>query len=384
MPVRALTGEPSGRAGGLQARPASRARQQQQHRHHLQGRHRHYPNLGHSEAVAGAGAGAQGSRRVVRRCARAAGVPLACAAATWARSRAGRRQQWLRPRGLEDHIEEALTQQSFSELDEDPVDLDSGKKKSNGVGSSGAGAGEDGVAAAAAGGFCGSPGCGTSTSGQDLGPGATGLERQLSRLFGAAGLTRYATFVKDKVAFTYVSGALLVASAAISWTLRAAHLPAAFPVALMQRLAAACLCGVYAIMGVPAFLDVAYNLAALKVNIHVLTMLAVLGSVVIGSPLEGGLLLVLFESAHMIEGRLTKAAKGNLAALFEGAPKVATTVDVSPQDASPIYATERSVRVETVQVRLANATPPTPIPIHPCSFELVLGFRDQGFFRRSA
>jgi len=349
MPVRAVCGESSGRAGGLHARQPSQLRRwaskaRQQHHHH-------YPNLGQSEEVGARLGGLRGrrGRRVVRRRAAGPDAPATPARSTSLGVTRRSRSRLRLPRGLEDHIEEALTSQSFSELDDQvQEDFDKSKKSGdfdgNGI--------EDGGSAeqvslsldANADGCCGS-----SSASQGDPAQANGLERQLARLFGAVGLTRYADFVHDKVAFTYVAGALLVASASIGWSASAGLFPASVPLVLLQRLAAACLCGVYAIMGVPAFLDVAYNLAALKVNIHVLTMLAVLGSVVIGSPLEGGLLLVLFESAHMIEGRLTKAAKGNLAALFEGAPKVATTVDVSAQDSAPIYATERSVRVETVQ-----------------------------------
>ena len=94
--------------------------------------------------------------------------------------------------------------------------------------------------------------------------------------------------------------------------------PAASASAAIANLGSACLCCVYAVLGVPAFIDVCYNLAAFKVDIHVLTLLAVFGTVVIGSPLEGALLLLLFETAYIIEGRLTSAAKGDLVSLMEG------------------------------------------------------------------
>lgn len=55
----------------------------------------------------------------------------------------------------------------------------------------------------------------------------------------------------------------------------------------------------YFIFQVSAALDAAMELAAGKVNIHVLMALAAFASVFMGNPLEGGLLLAMFNLAHI-------------------------------------------------------------------------------------
>ena len=84
---------------------------------------------------------------------------------------------------------------------------------------------------------------------------------------------------------------------------------------------------VYALVGTPEFVDVAYELAQLRLNIHVLTTLAVFGTVALGCALEGALLLVLFATAHAVEERLSHTAAGDLRALWARVPAQATTVE---------------------------------------------------------
>ena len=68
---------------------------------------------------------------------------------------------------------------------------------------------------------------------------------------------------------------------------------------------------VYALAGTSEFVDVSYELAVGNVNIHVLTTLAVAGTVLLGCAIEGAMLLVLFASAHFVEDRLTGHARGD-------------------------------------------------------------------------
>jgi heavy metal translocating P-type ATPase len=82
------------------------------------------------------------------------------------------------------------------------------------------------------------------------------------------------------------------------------------------------------------FIDVTFELAALKLNIHVLTTLAVFGTVALGCALEGALLLVLFATAHAVEERLTRHAQGDLRALWASVPATASLVTLRP-DGTP-------------------------------------------------
>ena len=97
------------------------------------------------------------------------------------------------------------------------------------------------------------------------------------------------------------------------------------------------------------FLDVSFELAALKLNIHVLTTVAVFGTVALGCALEGALLLVLFATAHAVEERLTRHAQGDLRALWASVPASAALVPMRP-DGSPDLAAATRVACDAVPV----------------------------------
>ena len=102
------------------------------------------------------------------------------------------------------------------------------------------------------------------------------------------------------------------------------------PAPYAAKLTAGATVMVYALVGTPEFVDVAYELAQLRLNIHVLTTLAVFGTVALGCALEGALLLVLFATAHAVEERLSHTAAGDLRALWARVPAQATTVEWTP------------------------------------------------------
>lgn len=87
------------------------------------------------------------------------------------------------------------------------------------------------------------------------------------------------------------------------------------------------LCFVYLLSGVPALLDSLEDLRKFKVNIDVLMTLAALLSVTIGSGLEGGLLLVLFELSGSMEALVTAKSSSALYALNGLAPQTARLKD---------------------------------------------------------
>merc|ERR1712159_235757 len=127
-------------------------------------------------------------------------------------------------RGLEEQISEALnTSKSFSELDLEDVCLDDPSH----------------------------PCC---AGGQREGDEVNQVEQQLRTVFSALKLTQFSNLVKEYTAFTYVSGALLLISAVI--TMKMGAISAAVSPAILSKVAGACLCSVYAILGVPAFIDV--------------------------------------------------------------------------------------------------------------------------------
>lgn len=106
---------------------------------------------------------------------------------------------------------------------------------------------------------------------------------------------------------------------------------------------------VYALAGTSEFVDVSYELAVGNVNIHVLTTLAVAGTVLLGCAIEGAMLLVLFASAHFVEDRLTGHARGDLRSLWATVPGEATIVELN-EDGSPDGGSERLVPARDVGV----------------------------------
>jgi len=88
-----------------------------------------------------------------------------------------------------------------------------------------------------------------------------------------------------------------------------------------------CLSLVFFLVGTPALLAAMDDLRNLEINIDVLMTLAALVCVLIGSGLEGALLLVLFKLSHALEDLVSKKARSALANLNNIAPKFASLLD---------------------------------------------------------
>jgi Cd2+/Zn2+-exporting ATPase len=81
---------------------------------------------------------------------------------------------------------------------------------------------------------------------------------------------------------------------------------------------------VYFLAGIPSLIGAIEDVSNLTINIDVLMTLAAFLSVLIGSAMEGGLLLVLFSLSGSIEVAVTSKAKGALSHLRQLAPPQAT------------------------------------------------------------
>ncbi len=99
-----------------------------------------------------------------------------------------------------------------------------------------------------------------------------------------------------------------------------------------------CLLFVYFLAGTPALLGTIEDIKNLEINIDVLMTLAAFLSFIIGSQMEGGLLLVLFAFSGAMEESVSKKAKGALINLNHLSP---TTGIVVSEDGTRL---ERSVR----------------------------------------
>lgn len=83
---------------------------------------------------------------------------------------------------------------------------------------------------------------------------------------------------------------------------------------------------VYMTVGVPSLIDSVKDISRLEVNIDVLMVLAAFSSILIGSPHEGALLLVLFALSHAMEDAVTSKASGAINSLYKIAPTSATVL----------------------------------------------------------
>lgn len=83
------------------------------------------------------------------------------------------------------------------------------------------------------------------------------------------------------------------------------------------------LIAVYFFAGIPALIETIEDLSNLIINIDVLMTLAAFGSVLIGSPMEGALLLVLFAISGAMEEAVTSRAKSSLKELHKLSPTTA-------------------------------------------------------------
>ncbi|KAK1316427.1 hypothetical protein QJS10_CPA05g01232 [Acorus calamus] len=109
----------------------------------------------------------------------------------------------------------------------------------------------------------------------------------------------------------------------------------------------------FPLVGVSAAYDAVIDIAAGKVNIHVLMALAAFASVFMGNTLEGGLLLAMFNLAHIAEEYFTSRAMVDVKELKDNNPDFALVLeensDGSPQFSELIY---KKVPVHDLEVGL--------------------------------
>lgn len=111
-----------------------------------------------------------------------------------------------------------------------------------------------------------------------------------------------------------------------------------------------CTAFVYVFAGLPAAMALLLDVVSLHIDTHVLMNLAVIGTLVAGLPLEGALLLVLFQTSHAVEHMLTAKAQGSLKTLFDSIPDHADVIKLKELDGSPDLSTLAHVDCKDVQV----------------------------------
>lgn len=130
-----------------------------------------------------------------------------------------------------------------------------------------------------------SHGCGHDHGGPDP---SNPAHRLLSAAFDATRLTPVAAWLESSMAASIGKVALfLVAAGAAGWA-SSSWATSAAAAAAARALSTAATAGVYVLAGLPAAVDLSYDLTAGKIDTHVLMNLAVLGTLATGHALEVG------------------------------------------------------------------------------------------------
>lgn len=169
----------------------------------------------------------------------------------------------------------------------------------------------------------------------------------LKAVYDGLRLTPLAAWL-DSSMFSSIAKIIMFAVAALaSWASGRSPLPT--DAAFLHQVSVAATAVVFFFAGIPAALQLSYDVTAGHIDTHVLMNLAVVGTLVTGYPLEGALLLVLFQTSHVVEHLLTDKAQGNLQALYDAVPDTAALVDLDSQGA-PLMGSLRHVSASEVGV----------------------------------
>lgn len=127
--------------------------------------------------------------------------------------------------------------------------------------------------------------------------------------------------------------------------------PYLLPKPLVRPLQHGLVCLAFPIVGVSASVDALVDITGGKINIHVLMALAAFASAIMGNPLEGGLLLAMFNLAHIAEEYFTSRSKIDVKELKENHPVFALVLEVNNENL-PNFSdlSYKEVPVESIEV----------------------------------
>jgi len=173
------------------------------------------------------------------------------------------------------------------------------------------------------------------------------VSRGLMKVMQALGILKFASYLEHSRLSSTAKIVFFIAASIFQWSYMKA--PEAVNAVLLRQLSVACTLCVYFFAGIPAAFSLLLDLAALRIDTHVLMNLAVVGTLVAGLPLEGALLLVLFQTSHAVEHMLTDKAQGSLKALFDSIPNHADVVDMG-EDGQIDLSSTRHIPTSDVKV----------------------------------
>lgn len=112
---------------------------------------------------------------------------------------------------------------------------------------------------------------------------------------------------------------------------------------------------VYFLAGIPSLIESIEELSSFEINIEILMTLAAFSSALIGSPMEGGLLLVLFALSGAMEEFVTTKAKSAISSLHQLSPTRACVIE---KDGTLLERSIRDVAIGThILVRSSQIVP---------------------------
>ncbi|KAB5547855.1 hypothetical protein DKX38_011261 [Salix brachista] len=170
----------------------------------------------------------------------------------------------------------------------------------------------------------------------------TGPQRALLKFAKALGWMDLANLLREHLQLCCCSAALFITAAAC---------PYMIPKPAVKPLQNALMLVAFPLVGVSASLDALTDIVGGKVNIHVLMALAGFASVFMGNALEGGLLLAMFNLAHIAEEFFTSRSVIDVKELKENYPDSTLVLDVDddkPPDVSDF--SYKSVPVHDIEV----------------------------------
>lgn len=155
----------------------------------------------------------------------------------------------------------------------------------------------------------------------------TRFQEAVFRFAKAIGWADLANLLRQHLELCCCSTALLLAGAAC---------PYLIPKSAVKPLQNVFILIAFPLVGVSALLDALIDIAGGKINIHVLMALAAFASVFMGNSLEGGLLLAMFNLAHIAEEYFTSRSMLDVKELKENHPEFALVLEVD-NDKPPLF-----------------------------------------------
>ncbi|XP_058006180.1 probable cadmium/zinc-transporting ATPase HMA1, chloroplastic isoform X2 [Hevea brasiliensis] len=167
-------------------------------------------------------------------------------------------------------------------------------------------------------------------------------QKAFIRFAKAVGWVDLANLLREHLQLCCCSAALFVAAAAC---------PYVMPKPVVKPLQNAFMIIAFPLVGVSASLDALTDITGGKVNIHVLMALAAFASLFMGNTLEGGLLLAMFNLAHIAEEIFTSRSMVDVKELKDNHPDSALLLNVNDEKLPDLSALSyKSVPVHDVKV----------------------------------